>query len=173
MPLTPFYREALENIGFQKIPLPLIAVLMQSIQLESQLLQWRQNKSSSFGICHALQRHSGLALALVPVRMYDLANSDNIMPVLLKIPQFMKDGSTACIAFTAPDRRTQAEEKLEQTIRLGYSITKMSITGTEFLNHFSEQTLLHNVCDGILFNPYTEAEFFLPWDTFFSWYSSE
>jgi hypothetical protein len=161
-----------EQIGFQAIPLRIIRVLLQSIQLESQLFQWRAQKIPSVGIKNALTHHSGLSLALVPVRMYDLGQTDNMMPILLNIPH-IADGETACIAYTASDRYIQAEPNLREVIQSGYQINKMSLSGNDFLQHFSQQTMLHNICDGILWNPFTKAEFFLPWTVFLSWFESE
>ena len=103
--------------------------------------------------------------------MYDLGSADNIMPILLKVPKFMEDGIIGCVTFTAQDRRLQATPKLEQNIRLGYSISTLSLSGEEFIRQFNQQTQLHQVCDGILWNPFTPAEFFLPWSEFFSWNS--
>tara|TARA_B100000683_G_C12363286_1_gene503962 strand:+ start:109 stop:897 length:789 start_codon:yes stop_codon:yes gene_type:complete len=161
-----------QKIGFQSIPFTIIEELVHSIRLESALLSWHNKASAdSEGVFHTLRQHSSIPLSLVPIRMYDLGETDNIMPILLKVPKFMEDGIVACIAFTAQDRRLQAQTKLEQNIRLGYSISQLSLSGTEFIQQFNIQTQLHQVCDGILWNPFTPAEFFLPWSEFFSWHS--
>lgn len=161
-----------QQIGFQSIPFHLIEQLVHSIRLESALLSWHQGTSKdSLGIYRSLEQHCSIPLSLVPIRMYDLGSADNIMPILLKIPKFMDDGVIGCVAFTAQDRRLQATEKLEQNIRLGYSISQMSLSGTEFIHQFSQQLQLHQVCDGILWNPFTPAQFFTPWEEFFSWIS--
>ena len=161
-----------QKIGFQSIPFHIIEQLVHSIRLESALLSWHQGTSKdTLGIYRSLEQHSSIPLSLVPIRMYDLGSSDNIMPILLKSPKFMEDGVVGCVAFTAQDRRIQATEKLEQNIRLGYSISNLSLSGVEFLSQFRQQTQLHQVCDGILWNPFTPAEFFVPWSEFFSWTS--
>ncbi|MAA77880.1 MAG: hypothetical protein CL916_01365 [Deltaproteobacteria bacterium] len=161
-----------QRIGFPGIPFHIIAQLVHSIRLESALLSWhKDNSQGSLGVFHALQQHSSIPLSLVPIGMYDLGSADTIMPILLKIPKFMEDGVVACIAFTAQDRRLRATPKLEQNIRLGYSISQMSLSGTELIQQFNQQRQLHQVCDGILWNPFTPAEFFLPWTEFLSWNS--
>ena len=157
-------------IGFQQMPAQCFFIIVSSIQLESELLQWKRGKKpDAQGIFHAFHQHARLVCPLVPASMYELGDDDTHMPIILEIDE-QDQTLRSIVLFTAHDRKETAMNRLQSSVRTGIPIQDVQSSGEKMMNDIRKQTTLFRITDGILWNPFTKAQFFLPWKTFLSWF---
>ena len=158
------------SIGFQQMSARCFFIIVSSIQLESELMQWQQRKKpNTQDVFRTFHQHELLLCPLVPASMYELGDDDTQMPMLLETEE---QGETlrSIALFTAHDRKETAWEGLRRSVRPGYQIQEFQLAGEKMMKSLHQQTRLFRITDGILWNPFTKAQFFLSWNEFLSWF---
>ena len=133
-------------------------------------MQWQQRKkTNSQDVFRTFRQHELLLCPLISASMYELGDADVQMPILLETEE---QGNTlrSIALFTAHDRKEMAWGGLRSSVRAGFEIQDFQSPGEKMMHSIHQQTRLFHITDGILWNPFTKAQFFLPWKEFLSWF---